>query len=143
MSAVRCWGMTVHHTSHARYDLWYHFAWSTKYRKSVWIDEAEREAVKRLFREVAGNYDMAIGEIELLSDHVHFTLTAPPRIAPARAAQILKSVTTKLLFRQYPKLKKLYWGGELWVTGYFVRSVGPGLTKEQIEQYIKEQSEEI
>src|SRR3990167_7183780 len=95
----------VIHSSHARYDLWYHFAWSTKYRKKVWLDDAEREAVKRLFREVAGKYDLTIGEIELLSDHVHLTLAAPPRIAPARAAQIMKSVTTRLLFRQYPRLK--------------------------------------
>ena len=130
--------MTVRHTSHARHDLWYHFTWSTKYRKKVWLDDAEREAVKRLFREVAGKYDFAVGEIELLSDHVPFTPTAPPRIAPARAAQIMKSVTTRLLFHQYPRLKKLYWGGELWVTGYIVRSVGPGLTKEQIDGYIKE-----
>jgi putative transposase len=135
--------MTVRHTSHARFDLWYHFAWSTKYRKHVWTDPAKREAVKRLFRKIAERFDMAIGTIELLSDHIHFTLTAPPRIAPARAAQILKSVSTKALFAWYPELKREYWGGELWVAGYFVRSVGPGLTKEQIDKYIEEQAEEV
>lgn len=135
--------MTVRHTSHARYDLWYHFAWSTKYRKHVWNDEEKRESIKRLFRKIAEKYDMEIGTIELLSDHIHFTLTAPPRIAPGRAAQILKSVSTKALFAWYPELKRIYWGGELWVQGYFVRSVGPGLTKEQIDTYILEQAEEI
>ena len=135
--------MTVRHTSHARYEIWYHFAWSTKYRKRVWRDEARRASVKRLFRNIAEKYDMEIGEIEVMSDHVHFTVTAPPRIAPARAAQIIKSVSTKALFSWYPDLKRTYWGGELWVPGYFVRSVGPGLTKEQIDRYILEQSEEI
>ena len=135
--------MPVRHTSHARYDLWYHFAWSTKYRKRVWKDEAKREAVKRLFRKIAAAYDMEIGEIELLSDHIHFSMTAPPRIAPARAAQILKSISTKALLNWYPELRRIYWGGELWVQGYFVRSVGPGLTKEQIDKYILEQAEEI
>ena len=85
---------------------------------------------------------MEVGAIELLSDHIHFSLTAPPRIAPARAAQILKSVSTKALFSYYPELKREYWGGEIWVRGYFVRSAGPGLTKEQIEKYIREQTEE-
>ena len=135
--------MPVRHTSHARYDLWYHFAWSTKYRKRVWKDEAKKEAVKRLFRKIAAAYDMEIGEIELLSDHIHFSMTAPPRIAPARAAQILKSISTKALLNWYPELRRIYWGGELWVQGYFVRSVGPGLTKEQIDKYILEQAEEI
>jgi len=47
-----------------------------------------------------------------------------------------------MLFQKYPWLKSQYWGGEVWVQGYFVRSVGPGLTKEQIDTYILEQSEE-
>jgi len=137
--------MTVRHTSHARYDFWYHFAWSTKYRKKVWLDDAEREAVKRLFREVAGNYDLAIGEIELLSDHIHFTLTAPPWIAPpARAAQMIKSVTTRLLFRQYPRLKRIYWGDELW-GGPATSSVrsAPASGRNRSTSISKEQSEEM
>ena len=135
--------MVIRHTAHARFDLWYHLAWSTKYRKHIWVDEAKRESVKRLFRKIAGKYDMDIGVIELLSDHIHLTLTAPPRIAPGRAAQILKSVSTKAIFAWYPELRRTYWGGELWSAGYFVRSVGPGLTKEQVDKYILEQSEEI
>lgn len=135
--------MPVRHASHARFDLWYHFAWGTKYRKRIWTDDAKGETVKRLFRKIAEKYDMEVGVIELLSDHIHLTLTAPPRIAPARAVQILKSLSTKALFAYYPELRREYWGGELWVQGYFVRSAGPGLTKEQIDKYIEEQSEEI
>lgn len=86
---------------------------------------------------------MEIDRVEVLSDHVHMSISAPPRIAPSRAVQILKSVSTKLLFRKYKFLKQYYWGGEVWITGYFMRSVGPGLTKEQINKYIDEQSEEI
>ena len=134
--------MTIKHTSHARYDLWYHFAWSTKYRKKVFKTPEIKEEVKNLFRKIAEEYDMQIGTIEVLSGHLHFTLTAPPRIAPYQAAQILKSVSTEKLFINYPWLKNYYWGGEIWVRGYFVRSIGSGLTKEAIEKYIKEQSEE-
>lgn len=135
--------MSVRHSSHSRFELWYHFAWSTKYRKPIWQDEVKKDALRRLFRKIAEKYDMEIGTIEILSDHIHFTIAAPPRIAPARAAQILKSVSTKALFNYYPELRRAYWGGEVWVPGYFVRSIGPGLTKEQIDKYILEQSEEI
>jgi len=48
-----------------------------------------------------------------------------------------------MLFKEYPWLKQHYWGGEVWVTGYFVKSIGQGLTKEQIERYVREQSEEF
>ena len=135
--------MAIKKTSHARFEIWYHIAWATKYRKKVFANSATQEAIKRLLRKIAGYYDMEIGEIEVMSDHVHLTLCAPPRIAPSRAVQILKSVSTKALFRHYSWLRSHYWGGEVWVGGYFIRTVGPGLTKEDIDKYILEQSEEI
>lgn len=135
--------MTIIHSSHSRYDLWYHFAWSTKYRKRIFTECHTKEKVKALFRAIAARYDLTIGVIECLSDHLHCTVSAPPRIAPARAAQILKSVSTKLLFQHLPWLKHHYWGGEVWAGGYFVRTIGPGLTKEQVERYVLEQSEEV
>lgn len=135
--------MTIKRTSHARYDIWYHLAWCTKYRKKVFTNPQTQNEVKELLRKIAAEYDMEVSQIEVLSDHVHLCISAPPRIAPARIAQIIKSVSTKMLFQQYRWLKNMYWGGEVWVGGYFVRTVGPGLTKEQIERYIEEQSEEI
>ena len=136
--------MAIRKTSYAKYELWYHFVWATKYRKKVFKEEYVKEYIKKLFREIAGHYDIEVSDIEVLSDHVHILASAPPRIAPSAIAQILKSTSTKLLFEQYPWLRKqYYWGGEIWVEGYFVRSAGSGLTREQIARYISEQSEEI
>ena len=135
--------MEIKKTSHARYELWYHVAFSTKYRKKVFDNEKTQEEVALLFREIALHYDLEVGQIQVLPDHVHLSVTAPPRIAPSEAVAILKSVSTKLLFKRYKWLKKQYWGGEVWSGGYFVRSVGTGLTREAIEKYIKEQSSEI
>lgn len=134
--------MSIKRTSHARYDLWYHICWATKYRKKVFTKQYTRKQIARILRKIADQYDMQIGIVEVSSDHVHLTLSAPPRIAPSRAVQILKSLSTKYLFQQFPWLKSMYWGGEVWIAGYFVRSIGPYLTKEGIEEYIKEQSEE-
>ena len=135
--------MGVKHTSHARFELWYHLAFSTKYRKRIWTNEETKSSVAELFRTIAIHYDMEIDKVEVLADHVHMSVSAPPRIAPSRVAQILKSVSTRLLFKQYKWLRSHYWGGEIWVQGYFIRSVGPGLTKEQVNKYIEEQSEEL
>ena len=131
--------MVIRTTSHARYDLWYHIVWCTKYRKKIFKDPYTRNRIHTIFRTIAYHYDMEIGEINCLPDHVHFSVSAPPRIAPARIVQILKSVSTKLLFKEFPWLKHIYWGGEIWIGGYFIRSVGPHLTKETIERYIQEQ----
>jgi len=92
--------------------------------------------------ERAMHYDMEMGGVEIMEDHIHFLVSAPPRIAPAQVVQILKSVSTKYLFEKYKWLGGEYWGGEIWAGGYFVRSVGSGLTKAAVERYLKEQSEE-
>lgn len=135
--------MGIKHTAHARYELWYHAVWGTKYRKRVFTDKVTQKEIENLFREIALQYDMEIDRVDVGLDHVHMSVSAPPRIAPSRAVQILKSVSTKHLFKKYKFLKGMYWGGEVWVAGYFIRSVGPGLTKEEINRYIDEQSEEI
>ena len=81
--------MTIRRTSHARYEIWYHIAWSTKYRKKVFLTEGMKKYVGTLFRKIASEYDMEVGKVEVMSDHVHMTLSLPPRIAPARAVQVL------------------------------------------------------
>lgn len=134
--------MGIKKTSHARYELWYHVVWSTKYRKKIFDEVGTKGGVKSLFNEIALQYDIEITEMQIMSDHVHFLLSGPPKIAPSRIVQILKSVSTRELFKKYAWLKKYYWGGEIWAGGYFIRSVGAGLTKEIIEKYIEEQSEE-
>ena len=76
--------------------------------------------------EIALQYDMKIDKIQVMSDHVHLSVGAPPGIAPSLAVQILKSVSTKLLFKQYKFLKKYYWGGEVFVPGVFRKKCGTG-----------------
>lgn len=132
--------MTVRKTSHSLYDLWYHIAWSTKYRKKIFINPRTTQRVKEILRAIAYHYDIDIQEVEVCPDHVHLLVSAPPRLAPSQIAQILKSKSTEILFKEFSWLKNEYWGGEIWVTGYFVRSVGQHLTKEQIQKYIQRQS---
>lgn len=134
--------MPIKHSSHARYDIWYHFAWSTKYRKRVFTHPITRQRIETIFRSIASHYDIQVGQLKCLSGHIYLTASAPPRLAPARIVQILKSVSTKQLFKEFPWLRQFYWGGEIWIGGYFVRTVGSGQTKEQIDQYIQEQAEE-
>jgi putative transposase len=74
-----------------------------------------------------------------MEDHVHLFLSAPPRYAPARIVQILKSISARELFARFPRLRRQLWGGQLWEDGYFVRSVGDAVTAEIIRRYIRYQ----
>ena len=136
--------MAVKRSSHAVFELNYHFAWAVKYRKKVFNTAEIKEKTKEIFQEIAAQYDFVIEEINIQADHVHVLIVAPPRMSPARVANILKSVSTRLIFKTFPKIKKQhFWGGELWVGGYFVRSSGSGITTQQIKHYIQNQDQPV
>ena len=127
---------TVRRTRHAVYDLKYHFVWTPKYRKLILKGEVA-EGLKEIFEGIAERYEMEIDTLEVMPDHVHLFLLAPPKYSPSRVVQILKSISAREVSRRYPWLRKQLWGGELWGDGYFVRSVGDEVTAEMIRRYIK------
>ena len=98
--------------------------------------------LKEIFREIAERYEFEIDTMEAMDDHVHLFLVVPPKYAPGRVVQIIKSVSAKMMFREFPEIRKKLWGGELWNDGYFVRSVGDKVTAEVIRKYIRYQHDE-
>ena len=131
----------IKRTSHAVYDLKYHFVWIPKYRKMV-LRGGLAKRVKAVFQEIAERYEFEIDTMEVKDDHVHLFLSVPPRYSPARVVQIIKSISAKMVFKEFPGVKKELWGGEFWSDGYFVRSVGDKVTSEVIRRYIKYHQEE-
>jgi putative transposase len=128
----------IRRTSHAVYDLKYHMVWAPKYRKMVLRGELAKR-LKGAFQEIAERYEFEIDAMEVNEDHVHLFLSAPPRYSPAQVVQILKSISARMVFKEFPKIKRQLWGGELWNDGYFVRSVGDKVTSEIIRRYIRYQ----
>ena len=125
-------------SAHAVYDLKYHFVWTPKYRKDLLTGEVA-EAVREIVQSVAEAYDMEIDTMEVMEDHVHVFLSAPPRYSPARVMQIMKSISAREIFARFPWLRRKLWGGEFWGDGYFVRSIGDQVTSEIIRRYIRYQ----
>jgi putative transposase len=131
----------IRRTRPAVFDLKYHIVWVPKYRKLV-LKEALAKRLKEVFQEIAERYEFEIDTMEVKEDHVHLFLTAPPRYSPSEIVQIMKSISAKVVFREFPEVEKQLWGGELWNDGYFVRSVGDKVTSDIIRRYIKYQHQE-
>ena len=133
--------MGIKRTKHAVYDLKYHLVWIPKYRKEILGGEI-REYLKEVFEQIAQEYEFEIDTIEIVEDHVHIFVGAPPRYSPAKLVQIMKSISAREVFRKFPKLRKQLWAGELWSDGYFVRSVGDNVIADVIRKYIEYQTHE-
>jgi putative transposase len=131
----------IRRTKHAVYELKYHLVWVPKYRAQI-LGAEEKQYLKKVLKEIAEEYEFQIDTMEVMSDHVHVFIEAPPSYAPARVVQIMKSISAKELYKRYPELRKKLWSGAIWEEGYFVRSVGDVVTSEVIRKYIKYQQNE-
>jgi len=128
--------VTLKRTSHAVYDTSYHVAWCPKYRKKIFERDEVRERAKQMVAEICEAYEIEIAEMELLEDHIHLLVSFAPSKSIGEVVRIIKSLSGRGLFREFPGLKKRLWGGELWEDGYFARTVGDRMTSEVIRRYI-------
>jgi putative transposase len=125
-------------TRHAVYDLKYHIVWVPKYRKMI-LKSSMAKRLKEIFQGIAERYEFDIDTMEVMGDHNHLFIGAPPRYAPSEIVQIMKSISAKKVFKEFPEVTEQLWGGELWNDGYFVRTTGDKVTTEVIRKYIKNQ----
>ena len=133
--------MGIRRTKHAVYDLKYHLVWVPKYRVRILKGDVA-EYLKEVFQEIAQEYEFWIDTMEVMEDHVHIFVEAPPRYSPSELVQIMKSISAREIFKKFRKVKRQMWSGEIWNDGYFVRSVGDKVTTDMIRKYIKYQRHE-
>ena len=133
--------MGIRRGKHAVYDLKYHLVWIPKYRKHI-LDKEVSDYLKAIFNKIAEEYEFRIDVMEVMEDHVHIFVEVPPKYSPARVVQIMKSISAREVFREFPNLREQLWAGEMWNDGYFVRSVGDKVTADIIRRYIEYQTHE-
>ena len=51
--------------------------------------------------------------------------------------QIIKSITARQIFKQYPEIKKQHWGDKLWSDGGYIGTIGDGTTSDVIKNYVE------
>jgi putative transposase len=125
------------HGAHAVFDLKYHVVWITKYRHKVLRgDIAER--AREVIRQICAAREVTIIRGAVSPDHIHMLLSAPPQLAPAKLVQFIKGRSSRVLQRDFPALRKRYWGQHLWARGYFCASVG-AVDEKTIREYIENQ----
>jgi len=74
-------------------------------------------------------------------DHIHLFISYRPDQAISKMVQYLKGISSRILFQEFPNIRKQLWGRHFWARGYFVVSSGT-INDEMIQQYIDEQEGE-
>ena len=110
-------------SAHTRFDIKYHFVWTTKYRKAV-LSGPVGIRLRELIREVCRTNDIEILQGHVGRDHVHILVSAPPNMSASKIMQYIKGKSSRKLMMEFRHLNKQFWGRHIWARGYFVATSG-------------------
>lgn len=119
------------------YSCKYHVIWCPKYRRKVLIDGVAAR-LQELIHQIAHELQSEVIELEIMPDHVHLLIEVDPQFGIHRLVKWLKGTTSRVLRREFPRLKSRI--PTLWTNSYFVATVG-GAPLEVIKQYIEQQKD--
>ena len=127
-------------SAHTRFDIKYHFVWTTKYRKAV-LSGPVALRLRELVREVCRTNDIEILQGHISRDHVHLLVSAPPNLSASKIMQYVKGKSSRKLMMEFRHLNKVFWGRHMWARGFFVATSG-NVTDEVVQEYIRLQNRE-
>jgi putative transposase len=81
--------------------------WVPKYRKLL-LKGGLAKRLKGVFHEIAKRDEFEIDTMEMNEDHVHLFLTAPPRYSSSQIVGIMKSISAKVVFRYFRKVRNSF-----------------------------------
>jgi len=113
----------------------YHVVWVTKYRFKV-LRGPMRERIREIIRQTCHELGVHIEKGVLSTDHVHMFISVPPHIALSKVMQRVKGRSSYKIQREFPELRKRYWGQRFWARGYFSTTSG-NVTDDVIRQYLE------
>lgn len=123
--------------AHSVYSLQFHYVACVKYRKKVFSDHISTR-LKEINLSVAEKFGIEIIEQETDKDHIHILFASRPSVQVSAFVNSLKSVSARLLFREFPEIKKALWGGKFWSQSYFLATTGQ-VSLETIKKYVENQ----
>jgi putative transposase len=107
----------------------------TKYRYPVLKDEIKKRCRSLLIQDCDA-LDIKILKGVESKDHVHMHVEIPPKLSISEIMKQLKGRSSRLLQKEFPKLKKRYWGRRFWAKGFGAFSTG-NITEAMVQEYIE------
>jgi len=133
--------MILDNNNHSVFLLYYHLVLVTKYRRKV-IDDIISNRLKEIFEKIQDNYNITLQEWNHDKDHVHILFKAYPNSELSKFINAYKSASSRLIKKEYPKIKEQLWKEYFWSRSYCLLTTG-GAPIEVIKKYIESQGKEV
>ena len=124
--------------AHARWKCQYHIVFIPKYRRKVLYGRIKQD-VHEILKTLCRYKKVEIIAGAVCSDHVHMSVSIPPKLSVSEFMGYLKGKSALMIFDKYPE-QGGKWDRHFWATGYYVTTIG-NVTDSAIQEYIKEQEE--
>jgi len=115
-----------------------HIQLTPKYRYKMMRKDKLKVFCKVAIEEACKRHKIEIEIIKVMEEHVHLIVDCPRVLSDAKAMQIIKGLSSYILFRICPNLRKRYPNGHFWTEGYFCDGVGES-TYSTIFEYVQNQ----
>jgi putative transposase len=92
--------------------------------------------VRDICRQVCAENGVDIIRGVLSNDHVHMFISVPPKLAISDLMRLMKGRSSHKVQREFPYLKKRYWGQRFWGRGYFSTTNG-AITEDVVLQHLQ------
>lgn len=122
---------------HVVFKIQVHLVFVTKYPYEVFSPK-HLERMRRIVAEVCRDFGAELSDMKGECDHVHLLVHYPPIIPVSKLVNSLKGVSSRLLRKEFPALRRRYYKGVLWSPSYFAAPCG-GAPLAIIKQYIEQQ----
>ena len=115
-----------------------HIQITPKYRYHMMQSDKLKVYCRVAIEEACKKHKIEVGIVKVMDDHVHMIVDVPRTMTDAKALHIIKGLSSYLLFRICPNLRKRYPRGHFWHAGYFCDGVGNS-NFAQAYEYVKNQ----
>ena len=126
--------------SHTVSRLTCHIVWVTKYRHQV-LRGGIQERCRALIIQVCDVEEVRILKGVVSIDHIHLHIEYAPKKRVGDLVMKMKGRSSRLLQKEFPQLRKRYWGQHFRATGYGVWSSG-NITDDMIHAYLEHYSKD-
>ena len=127
----------LNHSKHSVYLLTYHLVLTIKYRIKV-ITNNIANTLKSMLEEQLEKNNAELIESGYEVDHVHIVFSVPPQLRLSNSINAYKSSTSRIIKKQYPKVRHHLWKEYFWNRSYCILSTG-GAPLEIIKKYVNSQ----
>jgi len=107
------------------------------YRRNV-LTNSVQSRCRTIIEGLASGFSVRILEYNGEADHIHMLIKVKPQSQISKFVNSAKTVTSRLLKKEFPGIKKKLWQHKFWSRSYFVSSVGES-TVAAVKTYIQDQ----